>query len=696
MLAIQTLAWRRLNTILIFFLSISFAVVKAQSGIITTVAGDAGIGYNGDNQQATVADLNLDGGVTVDDAGNIYIADSQNNRIRKVNTSGIITTIAGNGFAGFSGDGGLATAAECSFPICVRVDTLGNVYFSDANNNVVRKINSAGHISTIAGNYANGPGYSGNGGLATAAEINYPVGISVDKNLNVFIADQNNNVIREVTYATGRISTVAGQGPPALAGYSGNTGPATKAQLDSATGVAVDRAGNIYIADYKNSVVRVVNTSGIINAFAGNGTNGFTYFAGRPDTLELSNPVGVSTDAAGNVYIADAGNAVVWEELKAKDQMYVIAGIVDASFSGDGGPAFDAEINYPFDMMPDKSNNVFIADLGNNRVRKITAGCAGNNATADIYNYPECYGNTDGKMVGNTNSNFEPYSYLWSPGGATSDTISNLSAGTYTLYVTDAFNCVGSTTVALTQPPAIIVKTSNYSVCVNSDVTLVSGASGGTGPFTFEWINGAPYDTTTIVAANDEAYTVYVTDSTGCNDSAVANVTVNPLPAVNLNAEIYNVCSYATVDTLYGLPPGGTYSGPDLTGNVFDPKAAGAGIFTFSYTYTDSNGCSNTAMQNINVNICAGIQGLTNDERIAAYPNPATDGFTLQLQNGDMAQMINIFNITGQTVYENHFPAVNNSQLTPINTQNYPCGVYFLKVVLQDGTTLVNKIDVMK
>lgn len=682
---------KKLLVFSLFTLSSSLLVLHAQSGIISTVAGDAGVGYNGDNRQATTAELDQDGGVAVDAAGNIYIADYSNFRIRKVATTGIITTIAGTGANGYQGNGGQATAAKISYPECVRVDAIGNVYFTDAGNALVWKVNTSGIITVIAGIPGIGA-FSGNGGPATAAELNNPVGLAIDNNMNVYVADQVNNQIRKIS-TNGIITAVAGTG---AAGFSGNGGSALTAKLNNPTGVAVDNSGNMFIADYMNNVVRKVNTSGTINAFAGNTIANFNGFGGLADTTELYNPTGVSVSATGNVYIADAGNGVV-REVMTTGQMYVIAGIVDDAFSGDGGPAYSAEVNYPFDVMPDINNNVYIADLGNNRIRKITAGCSGDVATIGVYNYPECYGNTDGILEAFTNSNFEPYSYLWSPGGNTTMKDSALSAGTYTVAITDALGCTGTGSVTITQPTQIIVTTSNYTVCAGSQVTMSSSASGGAGGYTYDWITGAPTDTTTVAPTSNTPYTIYVTDHTGCIDSATANVTVNPLPIVNLNAQTYTVCASATTDTLAGSPPGGTYAGPDLTANVFNPSAAGSGTFNFTYTYTDPNtGCTNIGTQSIIVSACTGITGVNDNIRIAVYPNPANNQFTVQLQSGDEAQLITMYNVTGQEVYEHTFTTSENSQLSTLNTQALTNGVYFLKVVLQDGNTLVQKVDIVK
>ena len=222
--------------------------MNSTTGIITTIAGNGIAGYSGDGGLATNAELNNPYGVAVDSNGNIYIADTNNNRIRKVNsTTGIITTIAGNGTAGYSGDGGLATNAELYYPYGVAVDSNGNIYIADTYNNRIRKVNSTtGIITTIAGNGT--AGYSGDGGPATNAQLNYPYGVAVDSSGNIYIADTDNNRIRKVNSTTGIITTIAGNGNP---GYSGDGGPATNAELYDPSGVAVDSNGNIYIADYR-------------------------------------------------------------------------------------------------------------------------------------------------------------------------------------------------------------------------------------------------------------------------------------------------------------------------------------------------------------------------------------------------------------------------------------------------------------
>jgi trimeric autotransporter adhesin len=224
----------------------------------------------------------------VDDAGDVFIGDTQNNRIRKVSSAGIITTVAGDGAPGFSGDGGPATSASLNHPMGVALDGSGNIYIADEYNNRIRKVSTTGTITTVAG--SGGPGNSGDGGLATNAQLYYPTGIALDGSGDLFIADSNNNRVREVSSA-GIITTVAGNGN---AGFSCANGSATGVALHTPQGVAVDAAGNLFIADFVNNRIRVVNASGTINTFAGNGKAGYSGDGGPATSAELYNPSGVA------------------------------------------------------------------------------------------------------------------------------------------------------------------------------------------------------------------------------------------------------------------------------------------------------------------------------------------------------------------------------------------------------------------
>lgn len=275
-------------------------------GIITTVAGNGQIGYSGDNGPATSAKLTSPTTVAFDKNGNMFISDTYNNVIRKVTQAGIITTFAGNGFGGYSADGVAATSTSLNLPECVTLDDTGNVYIADAGNNRIRKVNLSGIISTIAGN---GTGiFGGDNGIATAAQISYPTAVLVDTiNHKIIISDNGNNRIRVVN-AAGIISTYAGTG---IAGYSGNGALATNSKLNGPHGLAFDTSGNIFIADAGNNIIRKVNSAGIISTYAGNGINGYSGDNGPAILAEISSAPAMNFDAANNLYIGDYANSRV-------------------------------------------------------------------------------------------------------------------------------------------------------------------------------------------------------------------------------------------------------------------------------------------------------------------------------------------------------------------------------------------------
>jgi uncharacterized protein (TIGR03437 family) len=331
---------------------------------INTVAGNGVLGFAGDGGPAVKAEINLASGVAVDSSGNLYIADAFNNRIRKVDTGGNITTIAGSGVFSYSGNGGPATSAQLSAPHGAAVDLNGNLFIADTANNVVREVTSKGVISTIAGTGT--AGSSGNNGPATAAQLNLPLGVAVDVSGNVFVSDSANASVRKIS--SGTITAYAGNGTP---GYSGNGAAATSAMLNTPVGLAVDKSGNLYIADQGNNVVRMVSAAGIISAFAGNGTQGYSGNGGPATAAQLNGPQGVAVDSSGNVYIADTLNSVI-REVTPNGIIQTIAGTGIAGFSGDGGLATAAQLGSPTSVGIDAAGNLFITDSGT-RIRKIFA-----------------------------------------------------------------------------------------------------------------------------------------------------------------------------------------------------------------------------------------------------------------------------------------------------------------------------------
>jgi sugar lactone lactonase YvrE len=336
---------------------------------ITTVAGYGVQGYSGDGGQATAAQLSTDFSTAVDASGNIYIADAYNHRIRMVTRStGIITTVAGGAGYGYSGDGGQATAAQLSYPQGVAVDASGNIYIADSNIYTIRMVTrSTGIITTVAGGA--GYGYSGDGGQATAAQLSYPQGVAVDASGNIYIADAYDDRIRMVTRSTGIITTVAGG---AGYGYSGDGGQATAAQLNRPKCVAVDASGNIYIADAYNHRIRMVTRStGIITTVAGIVSNGYSGDGGQATAAQLSYPQGVAVDASGNIYIADAYNHRIRMVTRSTGIIATVAGGAGYGYSGDGGQAAAAKFRSLKNIAVDASGNIYIADTGSYRIRMI-------------------------------------------------------------------------------------------------------------------------------------------------------------------------------------------------------------------------------------------------------------------------------------------------------------------------------------
>ena len=328
------------------------------------MAGTGVQGSSGDGGASTSAQCNYPDGVSVDISGNVYIADTFNNKIRKVTSTGIITTIAGTGTAGSTGDGGAATSAQLGYPQGVSVDISGKVYIADRNNNKIRKVTSTGIITTIAGTGVGGA--NGVGGAATSAQLNNPFAVAVDISGNVYIADYWNYQIRKVTIA-GILTTIAGTFSP---GSTGDGGAATNAQLNGPSWVSVDISGNVYIADSGNNKIRKVTNTGIITTIAGTGATGSSGDFGAATSAQLNNPWGVSVDISGNVYIADTDKNKI-RMVTSTGFIITFAGTGATGSSGDGGAATSAQLNSPAGVSVDISGNLYIADYANSKIRVV-------------------------------------------------------------------------------------------------------------------------------------------------------------------------------------------------------------------------------------------------------------------------------------------------------------------------------------
>lgn len=369
--------------------SAQYVIGGSSASLIYTVAGTGSYGYTGDGGPATLAELNSPNAVVKDGAGNLYLSDSGNHMVRKVAAgTGMISIVAGTGTVGYSGDGGPAASAELIGPDSLALDALGNLFIADSDNGTIRKVNlTSGIITTYAGNpTATAPG---DGGQATAASLGSIGGIAIDASRDIFIAAGNMNTIREVNDGTGIITTIAGTG---TFGFSGDGGPASNATFNNPSGLAFDASGNLYIADRGNNVVRKVTASnGIItgNDFittaAGTGSGSFEYplsgYAGDggPATSALLNsPVALASDHSGNLYISDSNNSVIRLVTAGTGIISTVAGNAMAcgSYGGDGGIATGASLCYPFGITVDNTGNLYIADGEFNRVRVALAPSA--------------------------------------------------------------------------------------------------------------------------------------------------------------------------------------------------------------------------------------------------------------------------------------------------------------------------------
>jgi sugar lactone lactonase YvrE len=315
------------------------------SGVVTTVAG----GFIGDGRLATSASVNVSEGLVLDAADNLYLADTYNYRVRKVDREGTITTFAGNGMTGFSGDGGPATSANLNFPYGVAVDKAGNVFFTEEWSASIRRVDQSGTITT----FFQDPNYYFD--LTT---------LVIDANSNFYVADSGNCVVRKIDQY-GVATIVAGT--EFVCGYSGDGGPATQAQLSYIYGVAVDGGGNLYVADADNNRIRRVDAAGVITTVAGNGNCDFTGDGGPATAAALCIPYGVAVDPAGNFYIADYNNVRV----RQVDRTGIIRTIAGngGGYSGDGGPPVHAGFDTLEAVATDNVGNVYVAEFG--RVRKI-------------------------------------------------------------------------------------------------------------------------------------------------------------------------------------------------------------------------------------------------------------------------------------------------------------------------------------
>lgn len=529
-------AYRQAGLLLCIFFIMACASVSGQ--VITTYAGTGVAGYSGDHGPAPSAKLDSPSCIVADAAGNVYINDQENSCVRKINTSGVITTIAGTGTTGSGGDGGPATLAKLTLNWGIAVDAAGNVFITDQGNYSVRKVNTSGIINTIAG--IGSPGTGGDGGPATAASFKGPIGIAVDNAGNVYIGDQVARTIRKINPA-GIITKFAGNG---TYGYSGDGGPAVSAELSNTWGLATDAAGNVYICDGDNNCVRKVNTSGIISTVAGNGIMGGGG-DGLPATdCNLNQPTGVYVDGAGNIYISDCHNNRI-RKVNTAGIIHTIAGNGATGFAGDNGPATDAHLYHPTSVTVDGNNNIYLADLDNIRIRKIF----------DNLNFS---GGHIQSMIACQNGSYVPINSLLS--------VNEQVAGV-------------TVTWSLASAPHHGSAVAAYSVTSTVGTITPSGLS----------------YTPAVTYVGNDTFSVSVSDGIS-RDTTVIYVAVTPiLPSPGTINGDSTVCVGSSI-LLTETVPGGIWSISNLNAIIAAGLVTGqsAGMDTIKYTVTNACGTANT------------------------------------------------------------------------------------------------------
>ncbi len=343
----------------------SAAAAISPASTIGTLAGTGAAAFSGDGGPAVAAALNQPRGqIATGPDGSLYVADTFNNRIRRIAPDGRISTVAGNGSGGYSGDGGRATNAALHWPHDVAVDGAGNLWIADSANSRIRRVTTDGIIRTVVGTGVGG--YNGDGIVATSARINLPKALVVT-GTSLWFSDGDNHRIRRVDLGTRIIRTVAGTG---VGGYSGDGGPATQARIQAPRGIALDSSGVLYIADSLNDRIRRVGTNGVIATIAGTGQAGFSGDGGSATRARLNVPRGL-TVAGGVLYIADSDNARIRRVPLASGVITTLAGDGVRRFAGDGGPAAKASLHSPRGVSFDRQGRLLIADTLNDRIRVV-------------------------------------------------------------------------------------------------------------------------------------------------------------------------------------------------------------------------------------------------------------------------------------------------------------------------------------
>jgi hypothetical protein len=666
-------------------------------------------GYSGDGGSALAAKISYPYRMTCDKAGNLYMAEMANAVIRKISKTGIISTVAGNGTSGYSGDGGYATSAQLNQPVAVVIDDQSNMYILDYNSSVIRKVNTAGIITTIAGNGAYG--YSGDGGHATLAQLNRPVDMALDIYGNIYVSDRSNNVVRKIN-SLGIISTIAGDG---TAGYSGDNGPATSAKITNPCGLAIDKYGNIFIADNYNSVIRKVTPSGIISTFAGDATHGFGGDGGAATSAQfaLGSPDGLAVDNAGNVYACDYQNHTI-RKINAVGMITTVAGITqDAGISGNGGPATSAKLWFPIGITFDSCNNLFITDTYNNMIRKVTYVQGATvevqpvdtticeQASVDFTTHTT--NTTTWQWMVNTGTGWNDLSdnsiYNGSLTGKLMLTSAGISMNNYKYRCLVANMCGSSfsdaatLTVTPSISPTIIITATATSICSGSPVTFTASPSNsGNSPF-YQWKkNGlnTGLNSRSYTASNLAIWDLVSCTVTSNNTCAISTANSNVIemkvdstltPSIAITSSSTSICENKSATFTASIINGGILP-------VYEWKKNGNNAGTNSNVYADNNilnGDIIACVLTSNINCAAASSASSNAITITVNKNPVVAlnpittlcaGSTINLSAGNFSSYLWNDGSTGSTI------SINSIGIYYVTvTDNYGCKATYTTMI---------------
>lgn len=716
------------------YIAAIYHILKVNTaGIITSIAGTGINGFSGDGGPATAAMIGGTDDVAVDALGNVFFTDVTNNRVRKIDPSGIISTFAGNGTTGgYSGDGGPATATCLSAMHGITVDASGNVYIAHVSSARIRIVNTAGIISTFAGN--GGLGHSGDGGPATAAAIGIPEYLTFDGAGNLYFTDLSNNVVRKIN-SSGIISTIAGLG---TAGYSGDGGPATAAELNGAMGIAIDGAGNVFVGDNNNNRVRKINASGIISTYAGNGTPAFGGDGGVATAAMLKKPQGVATDGAGNLYISDVYNwririvnpastptfdggspqsLAVCENSLANSINSLLtitdtASSLTETFSVTVAPTHGAiaagstvisgtsvsPIGWAYTPASGYSGiDSFRIQVDNNANTSVTlvivtvnplpsAGpitgttsvCVGSATTLSDITSGGTWTSSSSGLVALSGS------------AGTSTTATGVTTGTDTVFYTVTNSCgtaVASLIVSVFDVPVVAAIAGADTACLSSPTTLTNTTSGGS------WISSRPSvatisSTGLVTPLSTGTDTIHYSVSNSCGSTSVTHlIVIDSLPAVSPFGGPETVCKGAT-SLFTDVTPGGVWSSSTHASiGSASGLLTGLSVGLDTVTYTVTNSCGAAAVRYVISIINCHNAGASNMSGLVSgvvlTPNPSDGLFTLKLlYPTSQNSLITIIDMSGKKINSFKLPTNIEHQID----QKLPAGNYLISASVNTET----------